>query len=361
MAAERKTVKLSGAEQAELERRVRGLKTPQSAVKRARVILMWAEGKSSEETALEVGLSRNSVYTWRQRFERHRLEGLNRRKSAPRKRKLSAAKAKEILRLTVERIPKNATHWSLRLMAEAAGVTVWQVRQVWEAADLRPHRLRTFKVSNDPQFAEKVVDVVGLYLDPPDNAMVLSVDEKTQIQALDRTQPMLPLAAGRIEGWTHDYRRHGVTSLYAAFDVATGEVIGRVTKRHRAREFLAFLRQIVASTDPTLELHIILDNSSTHKTPAVQAWLEKNPRVHFHFTPTSASWLNAVESWFAILERRAIHRGTFTSVQQLRNEIKRFIRAHNDHSAKPFVWTKSAGAILQSVNRARNAIDRPKN
>ncbi len=270
--------------------------------------------------------------------------------------KLLDAKVKQVLKLTVERIPRESTHWSVRLMAKAAGISIWQVRQIWEAANLKPHRLKTFKISNDPQFAEKVVDVVGLYMNPPDNAAVLSVDEKTQIQALDRTQPMLQLKPGQIERRTHDYKRHGTTSLYAAFDILTGQVIGRTTKRHRAKEFLDFLRQIVRSTPNELDLHLILDNSSTHKTPEVQRWLASHPRFILHFTPTSASWLNAVEGWFSQLERRAIHRGVFTSVKDLRNEIHRYIKVHNAETAKPFKWTKSANAIIESVNRAKDQI-----
>ena len=216
-------------------------------------------------------------------------------------------------------------------MAKYARVTTWQVRQVWAASDLKPHRLKTFKISNDPHFADKVVDVVGLYLSPPDNAMVLSVDEKTQIQALDRTQPMLPLRPGQVERRTHDYKRHGTASLYAAFDIMTGQVIGRITQRHRAKEFLDFLQQIERSTPAGLDLHVILDNSSTHKTAAIKQWLEKHPPFKLHFTPISASWLNAVEGWFAQLERRALYWGTFTSVADLKAAIRQFIEAHNEH------------------------------
>lgn len=238
-------------------------------------------------------------------------------------------------------------------MAKYAGITQWQVRQIWEAADLKPHRLKTFKISNDPQFAEKVIDVVGLYMNPPANAVVLSVDEKSQIQALDRTQPMLPLRPGQVERRTHDYKRHGTASLYAAFDIATGQVIGRITKRHRSKEFTAFLAQIDRAIDSDTDLHLILDNSSTHKTKQVRDFLEAHPRFHLHFTPTSASWLNAVESWFSQLERRALRRGVFTSVLELRNEIRRFIRVHNEESAKPFVWTKTAAKILKKVDQVR--------
>lgn len=238
-------------------------------------------------------------------------------------------------------------------MAKYAGVTTWQVRQIWEAANLKPHRLQTFKISNDPDFAEKVIDVVGLYMNPPDNAVVLSVDEKTQIQALDRTQPMLQLKPGQVERRTHDYKRNGTTSLYAAFNILTGEVTGRVTARHRAKEFLEFMRQVERSTPRELDLHVILDNSSTHKTAEVNAWLDKHPRIKLHFTPTSASWLNAVEGWFGQLERRALYRGVFSSVKDLKDEIQRFIRVHNAVSAKPFRWTKSAKSIIESVERAK--------
>ncbi len=232
----------------------------------------------------------------------------------------------------------------------------WQVRQIWKAADLKPHRLKTFKISNDPHFAEKVIDIVGLYMNPPDNAAILSVDEKTQIQALDRTQPMLPMRPGQIERRTHDYKRNGTTNLYAAFDVLTGNVFGRTTKRHRAKEFLDFLRQIKKSMPTNIDLHIILDNSSTHKTAEVKKWLTANPRFKMHFTPTNASWLNAVENWFGQLERRSIHRGVFRSVKELRSEIHRFIKYHNSKNAKPFKWIKSASVILEKVDRAKQKL-----
>jgi len=240
-------------------------------------------------------------------------------------------------------------------MAKYAGVTTWQVRQIWEAADLKPHRLQTFKISNDPEFAEKVIDVVGLYMNPPDNAIVLSVDEKTQIQALDRTQPMLQLKPGQVERRTHDYKRNGTTSLYAAFNILTGEVTGKVTARHRAKEFLDFMRHIERTTPRDLDLHVILDNSSTHKTAEVKAWLEKHQRIKLHFTPTSASWLNAVEGWFAQLERRALYRGAFSSVKELKDEIHRFIKVHNTACAKPFRWTKTAKSIIDAVERAKGS------
>lgn len=312
---------------------------------------------SAEQIAEKVDVTRRTVYKWHRRYEASGLEGLKDGKRPGQPRKLSASKAKKILKMTVEQVPHESTHWSLRLMAQYAKVSVHQVRSVWQAADLKPHRLRTFKISKDPQFAERVQDVVGLYLDPPTKAMVLSVDEKTQIQALDRTQPMLPLRPGQVERRTHDYKRNGTRSLYAAFDVATGRVLGRVTRRHRAQEFLAFLRQIDRSTPADLDLHLILDNSSTHKTEQVTDWLAKHPRFKLHFTPTSASWLNAVEGWFSQLERRSLHRGVFTNVTELRDEIHRYIQVHNRQLAKPFKWTKNAETIIEKHGRARSKVE----
>lgn len=351
--AKAEELEVRAEDRAELARWLRLSTARKSQVERARIILLSAQGLSAEAIGTKLDVQRITVYKWRARY---RAGGVAALADAPRPgspRTLSKSKAEEILRRTTQELPHESTHWSLRLMAKYAGVSVHQVQQVWEGSDLRPHRLKTFKISNDPKFAEKVVDVVGLYMKPPDNAVVLSVDEKTQIQALDRTQPMLPLRPGQVERRTHDYKRHGTASLYAAFDIATGKVIGRVTDRHRAQEFLAFLEQIDRSVSRRLRLHLILDNSSTHSTPEVKAFLDAHPRFHLHFTPTSASWLNAVEGWFAQLERRAIYRGVFTSVQHLRSELRRFIAAHNTHSAKPFVWTKSALSILDSVNRAK--------
>jgi transposase len=346
---------LTEADRQALEALIRSPKTAQSLALRARIVLLHGAGESVEAIAAKLDVSTKAVYKWRNRFKEFGLDGLPDLPRSGQPKKLTEQKAKEVLKLTVERIPHEATHWSVRLMAKYAGITTWQVRQIWEAADLKPHRIKSFKISNDPEFAEKVVDVVGLYMNPPDNAMVLSVDEKTQIQALDRTQPMLQLKPGQVERRTHDYKRNGTMSLYAAFDILTGEVMGRVTKRHRAKEFLDFLRQIERSTPKELALHIILDNSSTHKTAEVQQWLAGYPRITLHFTPTSASWLNAVESWFSQLERRAIYRGVFSSVNELRDEIHRFIKVHNTESAKPFKWTKSAAAIIGSVQRAKQS------
>jgi transposase len=346
---------LSKADRAELKSWLRRKTTPGGETLRARILLALDEGATVTEIADRLHVSRPTVYTWKRRYGKEGIDGLSDRRRPGRPTTLDEESVRQILFLTTQRIPKEATHWSTRLMARYADVSQWQVRQVWAAADLKPHRIKSFKISNDPQFAEKVLDVVGLYLNPPDNALVLSVDEKTQIQALDRTQPLLPLRPGQLERRTHDYKRHGTTSLYTAFDVATGQVMGRITKRHRAKEFLDFLRQIDRSTPSELDLHLVLDNSSTHKTEEVQKFVEKHPRFHFHFTPTSASWINAVETWFSQLERRAIHRGVFSSVADLRQEIRRYIEAHNDYTAKPFKWTKSAQSIVDAVERARNA------
>jgi transposase len=345
-----RVVEITEAEREHLGRLLRADKTPCRIAQRARIVLLAAEGMPAARIAELVGCTERNVQNWRTRFDEERLAGLEDRARAGRPRTLSPEEAREILRRTVEEIPREATHWSLRLMEEYAGVSRHQVAQVWEAAGLKPHRLKTFKISKDPLFAEKVQDVVGLYLAPPVGAMVLSVDEETQIQALDRTQPMLPLRPGQLERRTHDYKRHGTRSLYAAFDVASGHVVGRVTARPRANEFIEFLRQIDRATPPELDLHLIVDNSSTHKTKSVQAWLAQHLRFTLHFTPTSASWLNAVESWFSSLERRSLHRGIFTSVAELRDEIHRYISAH-DERLKPFVWTKSAESIIDSHRR----------
>ena len=350
-----KQVELPETDRVELQALVRAGNTPQKIGDRARILLLFGEGRTADEIVEETGYSRNAVYRWRSRYEECGIDGVQDEPRSGRPRTLSQKKVREILHRTVHEIPHESTHWSLRLMAKYAAVTVHQVRQVWQAADLKPHRIKSFKISKDPQFAEKVQDVVGLYLRPPENAMVLSVDEKTQIQALDRTQPLLPMRPGQVERRTHDYKRHGTRSLYAAFDIASGNVIGRVTRRHRAQEFLAFLRQIDRATDPTLDLHVILDNSSTHSTPEVKAWLKTHDRFYLHFTPTSASWLNAVESWFSQLERRALYRGIFSNVTELRNELHRYIAVHNRDLAKPFQWSKSAEAIIQVRERFTDA------
>ena len=292
---------ISDADRDELSRWLRSGNLPQKLVFRARLILQLAEGLPVTTVAERNETSRKTVHEWKNRFMAEGIAGLNDLPRPGRPTVISEKAVQEVLRMTVEERPHESTHWSVRLMAKYAGLTMWQVRQIWDSADLRPHRIKTFKISNDPKFADKVVDIVGLYLNPPDNALVLSVDEKTQIQALDRTQPGLPLRPGQVERRTHDYKRHGTASLYAALNLASGQVIAEVTDQHRAVEFLKFLRKIDRSTPSKLDLHLILDNSSTHKTAEVQEWLQQHPRFKLHFTPTSASWINAVEGWFSQL------------------------------------------------------------
>lgn len=341
---------------ATLESWVRSTSLPQGQITRAKIILALSEGVPVTDVAAAQRVSRKTVHKWKTRFIESGPEGLLDQTRPGRPSVIDAEIVNRVLTLTTSCIPHESTHWSVSLMAKYAGVTTWQVRQIWNAADLKPHRLRTFKISNDPQFAEKVVDIVGLYMDPPDNALVLCVDEKTQIQALDRTQPGLPLASGRIGSRTHDYKRNGTAALFAAFNILTGEVIGRVEKRSRSKEFLSFLKQVDRQTPKDKELHIVLDSLSAQKTKEITEWVANQPRIHFHFTPTSASWLNAVEGWFAQLERRALYRGIFTGVAELKAELQRFIRVHNRDLAKPFKWTKSADTILASVQRAKNVL-----
>jgi len=349
-------VLLNESEREELHSWLRSTTTPHGRALRARIILLLSEGQTPTEVSLSQSISIKGVHKWKNRFNELGIEGLCDQKRAGRPSEITEALTTHVLWLTTQRIPHESTHWSIELMAKYAQATTWQVRQIWDAADLKPHRIKTFKISNDPEFAEKVIDIVGLYMNPPSNAVVLSVDEKTQIQALDRTQPGLPLSPGNIGSRTHDYKRHGTASLYAAFNVFTGEVMGKVTERSRAKEFLSFVKEIEKKTPKSQDLHIILDNLSAHKTKEVTAWVEKHPRIHFHFTPTSSSWLNAVEGWFAQLERRSLYRGVFTSVKELKDEIVRFIDVHNQELAKPFKWTKSASKIIEAVKRAKNKL-----
>lgn len=335
---------------------LRSTTLPQGQITRARIILSLGRGKTPSEVAVEQFVSAKTVHKWRNRFLASGVKGLLDESRPGRPTAIDQKTIKRVLTLTTQYVPEEATQWSERLMAEHAGVTPYQVRKIWKAAELQPHRLKTFKISNDPKFAEKVIDIVGLYMNPPSNAVVLSVDEKTQIQALDRTQPGLPLSSGRIGSRTHDYKRNGTTSLYAAFNILTGRVIGKVAARTRSKEFLSFLRQIDRRHPKGFDLHIILDNHSAHKTKEVMTWLEKRPYIHFHFTPTSSSWLNAVEGWFAQLERRALYRGVFSSVQDLKEELHRFIAVHNRRMAKPFKWSKNPKSILAAVERAKDAL-----
>ena len=325
-------------------------KTAQALALRARIVLGCAAGLSNKAVAARERVTPQTVGKWRQRFIERGLDGLldEPRPGVPRT--IDDAKVESVIVQTLESQPLGATHWSTRSMARHSGISTSSVGRIWRAFGLQPHRTETFKLSQDPLFVDKVRDVVGLYLNPPDHALVLCVDEKSQIQALDRTQPLLPMRPGQIERRSHDYTRHGTTSLFAALDIATGQVIGRCYQRHRAVEFRKFLAAVEAAVPAELDIHLVLDNYATHKAPPVRIWLAAHPRYHLHFTPTSASWLNQVERWFALLADKQIKRGVHRSVQQLKADIAAFIQAHND-DPKPFVWTKTADAILQTIAR----------
>lgn len=345
-----KPLVLSSEEREELERLLRRSKTNQSLAFRARIVLTSAQGWSNQDVAEKLGTTNQTVGKWRNRFIHHRLPGLadGFRSGAPRS--ISDDQVEEVVRLTLETTPKNATHWSNRELARKVGLSRESIRRIWRAFGLQPHRTECFKLSKDPFFVAKVRDIVGLYLNPPDKALVLCVDEKSQIQALDRTQPLLPMRPGQAERRTHDYERHGTVSLFAALEVATGRVVGECYRRHRAREFIKFLNQVKREVPEDLDLHVVLDNASTHKTKEVQAWLKRNPRFTFHFTPTGCSWINLVERWFALITDKQIRRGTFRNEQSLVKAIKNFIECGNENP-KPFIWTKDADEILASVAR----------
>ena len=340
----RPAIKVSPEEEKELLRLVRAYKTPREIALRANIILAAAGAQSNRAIAREFHTSRPTVILWEQRFRERGIDGLNDLPRPPRPSPLGEEKVQQIIATTLSK-PEDATHWSTRTLAGKMGVSHMTVQRIWQKANLQPHRVEAFKYSNDPKLVAKVTDVVGLYLHPPENALVLSVDEKTQIQALDRTQPLLPMRPGQVERHTHDYKRNGTTCLFAALNVAEGSVIGQCQPRHRHQEFLKFLRLIDRQTPKEKEIHMVLDNYGTHKHPKVKEWLGKHPRYHLHFTPTSASWLNQVETWFGILTQRQIRRGAFKSVQELVDSIEKYIATHNQ-SPRPFVWTKTSGQIL---------------
>lgn len=351
-------ITLSDEERATLTKWSRGRKTPVRLVQRAQIVLRAADGLENKDIAVELGCTRRTVGTWRNRFAVERLAGME--QDAPRGGRTATVRAQfeaEILRKTLQETPPNGTHWSTRSLAKALGCSDTLVFTVWRDHHLKPHLTKTFKLSNDPLFTEKVVDVVGLYLDPPDRALVLSCDEKSQIQALDRTQKSLPLFPGRLGTMTHDYKRHGTTTLFAAISVVDGLVISQCQPRHRHQEWLKFLKTIDAQTPPELDLHLIVDNYGTHKHPKVLAWLERHPRFHVHFTPTSCSWLNLIERWFRDLTQRRLRRGTFRSVEQLQQAIQDYVDHHNQDPTG-FRWTKSADQILSKVARARAALNK---
>jgi transposase len=341
---------LSEAERAELEGWARRRKTAQALALRARIVLGAAAGLSNTAIAAELGVAKHTAGKWRERFARLRTDGPldEPRPGAPRR--IGDEQVAAPVDRTLSARPAGCTHWSRRTMAEASGLSATTVGRVWRAFGLRPHRAEAFKLSTDPLFAEKVRDIVGLYLSPPDRALVPCVDEKSQVQALDRTQPLLPLRPGQAERRTHDYVRHGTTSLFAALDVKAGTVIGRCFPRHRAAEFRRFLDEIDANVPPELDVHLVLDNSATHKTKAIRDWLAERPRHHVHFTPTSASWIDQVGRWFALLTERQIRRGVHRSVADLERDIRAFIDTTNA-DPKPFRWIKSADDILAAVRR----------
>ena len=338
------------SERENLDRWVRRPTTAQALAQRARIILACAEGKTNTVVAAELGITKQMVGKWRARFVEQRLDGLldEPRPGAPRQ--ISDADVERVITLTLETKPDDATHWSTRSLASKSGMSQSAVSRIWRAFALQPHRTETYKLSKDPLFVEKVRDIVGLYMSPPDKALVLCVDEKSEVQALDRTAPLLPMRPGQIERRTHDYRRNGTISLFAALDTATGKVIGSCQQQHRSVDFIKFLNQIDASVPQDLDVHLILDNYATHKTLSVHRWLAKRPRYQLHFTPTSASWLNFVERWFAALTEKQIRRGVFRSTRELEDAIMRYLESSNQ-DPKPFIWTKTADQILASIAR----------
>lgn len=332
---------------------VRAGTTPQRTVLRARICLLASDGLSNNAIARELKTSRPTVILWRNRFEQKGPEGIAEdAPHGPSPKALTLEKVKAIVKATQNTVPKDATHWSVRSMAKAQGVGKSTVQRIWDAHGLQPHRVETFKLSKDKRFVEKLTDVVGVYLNPPDKAVVLCVDEKSQVQALDRTQPGLPMKKGRCGTMTHDYKRNGTTCLFAALNVLEGKVIGSCYPRHRNIEFRKFLRQIDREIPKELAIHMILDNYGTHNHPKVKAWLEKHPRFHLHFTPTSSSWLNLVERWFGEITRKRIRRGVFRSVPELVAAIEEYIRLNNENP-KPFVWTKKVDVILKKVSHCK--------
>jgi len=347
---------VSPINRARLEALVGNRNTPAKVVWRARIVLATADGLGTKAIMRRTGVSKPSVWRWQERYIAEGVDGLTRDKTRPaRKKPLSAEIKLKVLTKTANERPRAATHWTQRMMAREVGISASSVQRIWAEAGLKPHLLAKFKVSNDPKFEEKVTDVAGLYLNPPDRALVLCVDEKSQIQALDRTQPGLPLKKGRAATMTHDYKRNGTTTLFAALDVKSGFVIGQCQPRHRAKEFIHFLKRIDRCVMKDLDVHLVVDNYGTHKTAEVKAWFAKHPRFKLHFTPTSASWLDLVERFFAEITTKRIRRGTFTSVAALEDAIHDYLDRHNAQP-KPFIWTKTATEILQKERRALDAL-----
>jgi transposase len=351
------SITVTAEDRVRLDTIIRNRNTPQKHVWRARIVVLTADGEGTTAITRAVGKGKTVVWRWQERFMHQGVGGLTRDKTRPsRIQPLPGDTVDRVVALTNQAPPHEATHWSAAAMAKAVGISPSSVRRIWAGQGLQPHRVRTFKLSNDPQFADKLKDVVGLYVDPPAHAVVLSIDEKSQIQALDRTQPGLPMKKGRCATMTHDYKRNGTTTLFAALNVLEGKVIGRCMQRHRHQEFIRFLNAVERGVPAGKAVHVVLDNYATHKHPKVTAWLQRHQRFTFHFTPTSCSWANAVEGLFAKLTRQRLKRGVFTSIVDLQAAINRFISEIND-KPKPFVWTKSADAILAAVNRGRQALE----
>ena len=348
-------IELSDDEQAALERVLDTPSASQQQAMRARIVLRAAEGATNTQIAAEVGVSLPTVGLWRRNFSERGLAGLETAPKSGRPREIDDAEVQRVLAMTLETPPDGTTHWSARRLATATGISASTVHRIWREHKLKPHQVRSFKFSKDPQLTEKIVDVIGLYMDPPKGAIVLFVDEKTQIQALDRTQPGLPIKQGRSARMTHDYKRNGITSLYAALEIATGEVTGSCYPVHTHREFLAFLTKLVKAY-PRRPLHVVLDNSATHSTPEVMRWLERHQRVHFHFTPTSASWMNMIEIWFSILTKQQVRRGVYHDVPELIAAIEQFIEGYNER-AQPFIWTKTPEQVLAKAVKRQDTSD----
>jgi transposase len=350
------SIELSDDERSQLESWSRRRTSAQALAQRSRIVLLAAEGLKNVEIARRLGVHRPMVTKWRNRFAQHRLDGLTDEPRPGQPRKITDEQVEEVIVKTLETTPADATHWSTRSMAKEVGLNQSAVQRIWKAFGLQPHRQETWKLSKDPQFVAKVRDVVGLYLNPPERAVVLCVDEKSQIQALDRTAPILPMLPGTPQRATHDYKRSGTSSLYAALDLTTGQVIGTLHSRHRAIEFRKFLQTLDREVPDELAVHLVLDNSSTHKTPAITAWLAAHPRFVLHFTPTSSSWLNLVERWFSELTSKLLRRGAHRSVRALNADIRAWIKTWND-DPRPYVWTKTADQILESIATYCNRIN----
>jgi putative transposase len=344
------TLELSGEERTQLKSLAASRSLPHALVSRTKVVLWSAEGQSNSEIAGRLGWAKATVGKWRQRFIEHRVAGLYDELKPGRPRSIADEQIAALLKRTLSRTPAGGTHWSVRQAAQDSGISKSTVHRVFQAFAVQPHRSRSFKLSTDPFFIEKVRDIVGLYLNPPDHALVLCVDEKSQIQALNRTQPVLPMGLGYVEGITHDYVRHGTTTLFAALDIATGAVFTECKPHHRHQEFLSFLRSLEACVPPELEVHLVVDNYATHKHPKVRTWLAQRPRFHMHYTPTYSSWLNQVERWFGLITQRAIRRGSFRSVKELVQKIDDFVQ-HYNRKQRPFIWTATADSILQKIAR----------